>query len=358
MAEGRAPTPPAATPTATAALVRLVADPASHASRPAAVQVIETHISWVFLAGDFAYKLKKPVAQPFLDFRTLAAREADCRDELRLNRRLAPGVYLGLTRIVRRADGTLALADDDGAAAPPGETVDWLVRMRRLPAARTLEALIGAGALSALQVTALGTLLGSFYRHLPPADLDADAYVELLRRQHALNAAVLRRAPPEVDASAVQTALQAVERVLGHERALLAARIAAGRVVEGHGDLRPEHVFLLDAPVVIDCLEFNRALRLVDWADEVALLDVECARLGAAWVGPALRATVGAALDDAVDDRLFAFYAVLRACLRARLALAHLDEPQPRTPQRWPQLAAAYLQRALPRVQQLKTLGR
>jgi aminoglycoside phosphotransferase family enzyme len=354
MAECRAPSPPAAPLPATAALVHLIADPARHAARPAAVQVIETHISWVFLAGDLAYKLKKPVAQPFLDFRTLAAREADCRDELRLNRRLAPGVYLGLTRIVRGADGTLAWVDDDGAAAPSGETVDWLVRMRRLPAARTLEALIGSGELHADQVTALGTLLGSFYRHLPPADLDADAYVELLRRQHALNAAVLRRAPPAVDASVVQGTLQAVEDFLARERALLAARIAAGRVVEGHGDLRPEHVFLLETPVVIDCLEFNRALR----ADEVALLDVECARLGAAWVGPALRATVGAALDDAVDDRLFAFYALLRACLRARLALAHLDEPQPRMPQRWPQLAAATLRLALPRAQQLAAAAR
>lgn len=353
MAEGRAPIPPEAALPATAALVRFVADPASHARRPLAVQLIETHISWVFLAGDLAYKLKKPVAQAFLDFRTRAAREADCRDELRLNRRLAPGVYLGLTRIVRGPDGTLALVDDDGVATPGGETVDWLVRMRRLPEARTLASLIGAGALSAEQVTALGSLLGSFYRHLPPADLDANAYVALLRSQHRLNAEVLRRAPPGVDASAALGALQAVEHFLDRERALLAARIAAGRVVEGHGDLRPEHVFLLDAPVVIDCLEFNRALRLVDWADEVALLDIDCARLGAAWVGPALRATVGAALDDAVDDRLFAFYALLRACLRARLALAHLDEPQPRTPQRWPQLAAAYLRVASPRAQQL-----
>jgi len=350
MAEPRVPLAQDAALPATAVLVRFLADPANHVPRPAAVQAIETHISWVFLTDGLAYKLKKPVAQPFLDFRTLAAREADCRDELRLNRRLAPGVYLGLTRIVRAADGTLALADDNGTAPPAGATVDWLVRMRRLPAERTLDALIAANRLEAAQVDALGALLGSFYRHLPPADLDADAYVALLRSQHAMNAAVLQRAPRPVDAGTVQSALDAVEGFLARERALLAARIAAGRVVEGHGDLRPEHVFLLEAPVVIDGLEFNRALRLVDWADEIALLDIECARLGAAWVGPALRAAVGAALDDAVDDRLFAFYAVLRACLRARLALAHLDEPQPRTPQRWPQLAASYLRQALRRL--------
>jgi aminoglycoside phosphotransferase family enzyme len=358
MAESCVLPPPAAEASATAALVRFLADPASHRPRPAQVQSIETHISWVFLVDDLAYKLKKPVAQAFLDFRTLAAREADCRDEVRLNRRLAPGIYLGLTRIVRAADGTLALADENGAAAPAGETVDWLVRMRRLPAARTLDALIGAGTLTAAHVTALGALLGSFYGHLPPADLDAAGYVALLRSQHALNVDVLRRAPPGVGDHAVRRVLDAVERFLDRESARLAERIAAGRVVEGHGDLRPEHVFLLESPVVIDCLEFSRSLRLVDWADEIALLDVECARLGAVRVGPALRAAVGAALDDAVDDRLFAFYAALRASLRARLALAHLDEPHPRTPRRWPQLAADYLALALPRAQQLAAAGR
>jgi aminoglycoside phosphotransferase family enzyme len=338
---------------ATAALVRFLADPASHHPRPAQVQAIETHISWVFLTDRLAYKLKKPVAQRFLDFRTLAARAADCRDELRLNRRLAPGVYLGLTRIVRTAGSTLALVDD-GSAPSAGETVDWLVRMRRLPAARTLDALIARHALGTAQLAELGALLGSFYRHLPPAELDTDAYLELLRCQHELNAEALKRAAAAVDGGAAARTRVAIERFFDRDRQLLAARIAAGRVVEGHGDLRPEHVFLLDTPVVIDCLEFSRALRLVDWADEIALLDVECARLGDAGVGPALRAALAAALDDAVDARLFAFYGALRASLRARLALAHLDEPQPRTPQRWPQLAAAYLRLALARAASLQ----
>jgi aminoglycoside phosphotransferase family enzyme len=338
---------------ALAQTLQWLAEAANYSPPPARVEVIETHMSWVFLVGDLAYKLKKPVSYPFLDFSTLAAREADCRDELRLNRRLAPGVYLGLTRLQRDASGRLSLVDENGPVAATGETIDWLVRMRRLPPTRSLEALIGRGELAPEQVETLGAVLASFYGHLPPAELSADDYLALLQGQHRLDRNALEHAMPPPDKVVVRRVLDGIARFVREERALLQARISAGRVVEGHGDLRPEHVFLLDAPVVIDCLEFNRDLRRVDWADEIAFLGVECERLGAPWVGPMLRAAIGTALDDPVDDRLFDFHGAARACLRARLALAHLDEPSPRTPERWPALAASYLQLALPRIERL-----
>jgi aminoglycoside phosphotransferase family enzyme len=332
-----------------------LADPASHHPAPARVEAIETHMSWVFLTADLAYKLKKPVTYPFLDFGTLAAREADCRDEMRLNRRLAPGVYLGLTRVERDDAGRLVLVDENGVDSGAGKCVDWLVRMRRLPADRTLEDLIRQGTLGSAQVGELGALLASFYRHLAPADLDPAAQVARLHAQHVLNSAALTRASPPLDGAVVQQVLDGIAGFLHGDRPLLEARATEGRIVEGHGDLRPEHVFMLDAPVVIDCLEFNREMRLVDWVDEIAFLGMECDRLGAAWVGPALRRAVGDALGDAVSDRLFDFYAALRACLRARLALAHLDEPAPRTPARWPALAAQYLGLAQQRIARLAT---
>jgi aminoglycoside phosphotransferase family enzyme len=339
---------------APAQTLQWLADAANYSPPPARVEVIETHMSWVFLVGDLAYKLKKPVTYPFLDFSTLGAREADCRDELRLNRRLAPGVYLGLTRLQRDASGRLSLVDESGPLAAAGETIDWLVRMRRLPAVRSLEAAIGRGDLQPAHMETLGAVLAAFYGHLPPAELSADDYLALLQGQHRLDRIALEHAAPVLDAAVVQRVLDGIARFLRENHALLEARIAAGRVVEGHGDLRPEHVFLFDAPIVIDCLEFNRDLRRVDWADEIAFLGIECERLGAPWVGPMLRAAIGTALDDPVDDRLFDFHGATRACLRARLALAHLDEPSPRTPERWPALAASYLQLALPRIERLE----
>jgi len=116
--------------------------------------------------------------------------------------------------------------------------------------------------------------------------------------------------------------------------------------VEGHGDLRPEHVCLSDPPVIIDCLEFSRELRLVDPFDELSFLSMECAVLGARWIGPALIDLCATSLGDRPPDETLAFYTAYGASFRARQALAHLLEPAPRTPEKWIPLARAYLDEA------------
>ncbi|UCG98271.1 MAG: hypothetical protein JSW31_03950 [Burkholderiales bacterium] len=310
----------------------LLSRPATYGPGVTEVETVETHMSLLFLAGPTVYKLKKPVVYPFLDFSTLAARERSCRDELRLNRRLAPDVYLGLSRITREAGGTLALDGD-------GEVVDWLVRMRRLPAGRTLDRLITAGTVTAAQVDAVAAVLARFYAGAERGRLDAHGYVEQLRSEHAISRAVIGA----FEDGLARTLLDDVQRFLDQDQALLRARVANGRIVDGHGDLRPEHVWLNTPPLVIDCLEFNQRLRQVDPFDEITYLGLECARLGAPWIGQRLLQRLSAALDDAIDPRLVRFYARYRACVRARLALAHLDEPSPREPQRWQPLARAYL---------------
>jgi len=310
----------------------LLARPATHGSDVVSVETVETHMSLVFLAGPTVYKLKKPVVYPFLDFSTLAARERNCRDELRLNRRLAPDVYLGLSTITREADAGLAL---DGE----GEVVDWLVRMRRLPAGRTLDRLIAQGTVTAAQVGAIGSVLARFYAGAERGRIDADEYVRQLRSEHAISRAVIGG----FEDGLATSLLAEVQGFLDEDDTLLRDRVAEGRIVDGHGDLRPEHVWLETPPLVIDCLEFNERLRQVDPFDEITYLGLECARLGAGWIGPRLLQILSSALDDAVDPRLLRFYARYRACVRARLALAHLAEPSPREPERWQPLARAYL---------------
>jgi len=310
----------------------LLARPETYGPGVTAVETVETHMSLVFLAGPTVYKLKKPVVYPFLDFSTLAARERNCLDELRLNRRLAPDVYLGLSKITREADGTLALNGE-------GEVVDWLVRMRRLPAGRTLDRLIAQGTVTAAQVDAIGAVLARFYAGVERGRIDADEYVRQLRGEHAIS----RAAIGGFEDGLATSLLAEVQRFLDEDDAMLRARVAEGRIVDGHGDLRPEHVWLTAPPLVIDCLEFNERLRQVDPFDEITYLGIECARLGAGWIGPRLLLTLSAALDDAVGPRLICFYARYRACVRARLALAHLAEPSPREPERWQPLARAYL---------------
>jgi aminoglycoside phosphotransferase family enzyme len=310
----------------------LLSRPATYGPSVTTVETVETHMSLVFLAGPTVYKLKKPVVYPFLDFSTPEARERACRDELRLNRRLAPDVYLGLSTITRSADGTLALDGD-------GEVVDWLVRMRRLAVGRNLDRLIETGAVTTAQVDAIAEVLARFYAAAQRGRVSADQYVEQLRSEHAASRAVIGG----FEDGLARGMLDEVERFLDEDHALLRARVSAGRIVDGHGDLRPEHVWLDAPPLVIDCLEFNERLRQVDPFDEIAYLGLECARLGAGWIGPRLLRSLSVALDDAVDPRLPPFYARYRACIRARLALAHLAEPSPRDPERWQPLAREYL---------------
>jgi aminoglycoside phosphotransferase family enzyme len=141
--------------------------------------------------------------------------------------------------------------------------------------------------------------------------------------------------------------VDAVQRRFLAERAKdLAERVRTRRIVDGHGDLRPEHICLGDPVRIIDCLEFNARLRMVDPFDEIAFLCLECERLGAAWAGEYLRRRIMHALHDGHAEELFIFYRCHRATLRARLAVAHLLEPHPRTPEKWEPMARTYLKLA------------
>jgi aminoglycoside phosphotransferase family enzyme len=333
--------PPDAHPDMEAKL-RFLGSPAAHRGASDTVEVIETHMSWVFLAGDRVLKLKKPVCHDFLDFSTLQAREFYCREEVRLNARLAPGVYLGVLALQWR-DGTFALLPPQRLPAP-GQTLDWLVLMQRLPARHMLDRRIQAGQVDACDIDTLVGVLARFYRESPPVGLSPTAYVQRFQREQPTNRKVLLDPRWQLPGSAA--ALDRLDRALCRHAPVLQARAAQGRVLDGHGDLRPEHVCLLHPPVVIDCLEFNPALRQVDPFNEIAFLGLECGIAGAPWIAERLFQGCAEALGDRPGEALMHLYTAHRALLRARLALAHLLDAAPRTPQAWPTRARRYLERA------------
>jgi len=303
----------AAAGSTTASPAAALAHPEAFPDDPARVEVVETHVSWVFLTEARAYKLKKPVRYAFLDHRTLASRQRACEEEVRLNRRLAADVYLGVLPIARVGD-TLRVGGQ-------GAVVDWVVHMRRLAADRMLDRKITEGRLRPGEHRAAAALLARFYRAAPFAGAGAGEYREgiereLLAARHELVDPRLRLSVEDIDAAA-DAALAVLHRTPG----LLDARVAAGRVVEGHGDLRPEHVALGPVPAVIDCLEFARDLRILDPADELAYLSLECERLGAPEVGAAFVAEYRRLAGDDPPERLLDLYAVLRSLVRAKLAV-------------------------------------
>jgi aminoglycoside phosphotransferase family enzyme len=144
-------------------------------------------------------------------------------------------------------------------------------------------------------------------------------------------------------AGLVQRIDQVQRCYLARRANVLAARMRARRIVDGHGDLRPEHIWLGDPVRIIDCLEFNPRLRAVDPFDEIAYLCVECERFGGDWASAHIRRRAVSALRDHLSQQLFTFYRCHRATLRARLSIAHLLESNPRTPEKWPRLARTYL---------------
>jgi aminoglycoside phosphotransferase family enzyme len=335
-------TPPAPTlPPGLDAALRQFA--ASARAGGAGIETVETHMSWVFLVGDQVLKLKKPVRYPFLDFSTPAARRAACREEVRLNSRLAPGVYRGLMALQPRA-GRLELVPE-ADADPQAPPIDWLVLMRRLPQARMLDQVIAVGRASPGEIDTLADVLAAFYRDAVVVDVEPAEYVARFQREQAASREVLLR--PQFRIDGAEQALDRLDALLRDRPDALQQRAIERRIVDGHGDLRPEHACLVVPPVVIDCLEFNARLRQVDPLDELAFLALECELAGAPWIGAQVIDRCTAALRDPAPAEVLQVYTAYRALLRSRLAMAHLLDPLPRTPQRWAPLAQRYVQRAL-----------
>jgi aminoglycoside phosphotransferase family enzyme len=322
----------------TGRIVEFLSDPAAYPEATAAVDRIETHMAYVFLTDRFAYKLKKPVRYAFLDFSTGAARRLACDEEVRLNRRLAPDVYLGVAAVVRDASGALRI----GAVTDP-EPLDWLVRMRRLPRERMLDAVIRAGGPTDAELRAVMTLLAGFWARAPVECVPPAEYVARLERNVAGDVAALCTFGDHLPRATVRSIGAALQERLRRERHVFEARARERRVVEGHGDLRPEHICLVQPAVVIDCLEFRRDFRTLDPVDEVAFLGLECERLGA----PALRAELFRMYTDGCGDRppagLIDFHTGARALLRARIAIWHLHDGDTGAAAHWHAASLAYL---------------
>lgn len=300
---------------------------------------IETHMSWVFLAGDHAFKLKKPVHFPLLDFTTLESREHNCREEVRLNRRLAPDVYLGVIPLVLR-DGVLAL---DGK----GEVIDWLVKMHRLPADRMLDVRLAGNLVSEADLEPLIGALATLYRKAARSRRHPERHFQCLVEQQRLNRLTLLHPGFSIDHDAILHVLDRVDEGLQRFRMLIEDRIATGRYAEGHGDMRPEHICLADPVVVFDCLEFSRDLRFIDPFDEIAFLGMECAFLDAPWVGDVIWRRLKVELTDPIPEDLLHFYSAFRATMRARLALGHLVYGTPAGLGPWEAKTDRYIRLAL-----------
>lgn len=270
-------------------------------------EVRQTHAGAVFLVGDRAYKLKKPVQLGFLDFSTRERRLAALRNELELNRRLAPDVYLGISDI----------ADIDGSP------LDHLLVMRRLPDERRLAHLVRSGVDVTDDLRAVAALLAEFHEHCARGPgIDADGTGEALALRWRRN---LEAARPHVggllDRGVYEEIRTLVDAYLSGRSALFAARLTASAVLDGHGDLLADDIFLLeDGPRVLDCLEFDEHLRHVDRLDDVCSLAMDLERLGAIEAARVLLETYRGYDEGPVPTSLVHHFVAYRAFVRAMVA--------------------------------------
>jgi aminoglycoside phosphotransferase family enzyme/predicted kinase len=295
-------------------LIAAMLDPGFYPDRPERVELRETHSSWVFLAGELAYKVKKPVVFPFLDYGTPERRLEMCREEVRLNRRLAPDYYLGVEAIVAR-DGGYALAPVDDP-----EAVEYTVRMRRVPEQRTMERLVEVGELAPDDVDAVGRRLASFHHGADPAPPPSRG-VAPFRASVRENVKTLRDVgPATIPGPRLRAMAEFSNAFLTARDDELRRRAKEGRIRDCHGDLRAEHVIVTDPVAIYDCIEFNPDFRFIDVGLDLSFLVMDLSRLGAEPLADRLVASYREAGGDPGDDALLSFFAAYRAWVRAKLS--------------------------------------
>ncbi|MDX1940684.1 MAG: hypothetical protein SFU99_09040 [Saprospiraceae bacterium] len=231
------------------------------------LRLVETHISWVLLTDQFAYKIKKPLQFSFLDFSTLDARKYSCERELILNQRLTSGVYLNVLP-VRQYNSAIKI---DGEA--DGRIIDYTVQMKRLDANRQMHTLLESNKIEAIQIKQLAIQLADFHNKTniikAPFDLQDlnEKFIDILKIGD-----FVKKNWGANSQEILETAVQLSTQFLEKNTQRFQERSAQGFVIDGHGDLHSGNIFLLDEPVIFDCIEFNDSFRYVDMLDEIAFL--------------------------------------------------------------------------------------
>jgi aminoglycoside phosphotransferase family enzyme/predicted kinase len=296
----------------------------------AGFELIETHISWVFLGASEAFKVKRPVSFGFLDFATPEARREACEAEVELNRRLAPDVYLGVVPVTVDAAGTHAIGGD-------GATVDWAVRMRRLRVEDRADEKLRAGELGPTELDRLAALLARFHaRAQCDEETSRHGEVEAIRRNVEENFAQTRDSIEAYMTREQAHEIEAWQLATLRDEQRFSARVAAGRVRDGHGDLRLEHVYFEPSGEIsiIDCIEFNERFRYGDVCADAAFLSMDLAWQGRVDLAERFLARYARETGDYDLYSVVDFYESYRAFVRGKIASFLADDADASEPTR------------------------
>ncbi len=310
-------------------LVQALLDPAAYPEEaPSRVELVQTHISWVFLTDRFAYKVKKPVKLEFLDFSTLRKRHYYLKQELTLNRRLCPEIYLAVLPLVARGAGV--------RVGGPGPALDYALKMLRLPEERMMYRVAAQGGLNRQILDRLVEILVPFYqraatgpaisRYGEPAVIAYNHEENFAR----MKAAVGKYLTPELFAEIRDFA----RGFLAARRPLLRQRLREGRIRDCHGDLHMGNICLADGIYVFDCIEFNPRFRYGDVAGDVGFLCMDLDFHGFQELSRYFAEVFARRSQDPGLLVLLDFYRCYRACVRGKIHALSAQDPGLSAPRR------------------------
>ena len=302
--------------------VQFLLDPRPYPHEVSGVDLIQTHISYVFLAGDYVYKFKKPVDFGFLDFTTLAKRRFFCEQELILNRRLCPSIYLGLAAVTEDVDG-LHL---DG----PGEAIEFGVKMRRMPEELMMGRLIAEGGLRPVMIDQIVELLVPFYEQAAGGEKirefgRASAVGLNIRENFAQTRGFVGQGVLTEDQFRL---IEEYSLAVLRDEDLFNRRIDQGRIRDCHGDLHSGNICISDSIYIFDCIEFNERLRYIDVASDVAFLTMDLDFHGFYELSKRFVQRFALASHDSGLFDVLNFYKCYRAYVRGKIDLLTAQEPE------------------------------
>jgi aminoglycoside phosphotransferase family enzyme len=304
------------------ALVKALSNPQAYPHNPKSVELVQTQISFVFLAGDYVYKVKKPVDFGFLDFTTLEKRRFYCNQEVVLNRRLCPNnIYLGVIPITKKGKNFFV----EGG----GKKVEYAVKMRPLPYQRMMDRMLQSDKVTSQMVEMVARRLTEFHRRAEISEELANiGGLDTVTKNTEENfVQVSSYVNQTITKEQYERIKNYAHSFLKKNAALFARRVKEGRIRDCHGDLHAAHICFIDGLCIFDCIEFNDRFRYIDVANEVAFLAMDLdfhrrIQLSKRFVDAYVKASGDKELLQLLD-----FYKCYRAYVRGKVESFQLDDP-------------------------------
>lgn len=303
-------------------LIQALLDPEVYPNRPARVELAQTQISYVLIAGDYVYKIKKPVNMGFLDYSTLDKRRYYCQKEIELNRRLCPDTYLAVVPI--------SLEKGQAVLNGTGKTAEYAVKMRRLPQDRMMDALLKKNLVTEEMVRQIAEILVEFHQKaVTSPEITREGGIEAVIKNTSENFEQTEKyfgiiITPET----YERIKNYTENFIKNNRSLFLKRMHEGRVRDCHGDLHSNHICFTDRGICIyDCIEFIDRLRYTDTAADIAFLAMDLDHFGRADLSQIFIDTYVEKSGDSELLKLLNFYKCYRAYVRGKVGCFQYDDP-------------------------------